>query len=257
MCGNKYDFHALDLCWLYPSTEDESGDLGTLLSEWRDAINAEANASGYEPLLLTAQVFYSPQRYQYPRHAIVRTLDWINVMAYDFHSPNNSPDQTRAHAAWRSNEEDQPSGETGINAWLETAGNRTKMIVLGLPFFGYAWSLVDENNNQVYAQAKGAPASYSNPTGFMGYNKINHFVATERKFDPDTKTNYCYDATTWISYDDTEAIAKKIRKAKEKELLGYFAWHVGTDDNWILSKTVSYMVPFPERVYTVPIAYIR
>ncbi|KAB1211828.1 Chitinase-3-like protein 1 [Morella rubra] len=234
------NFHGLDLCWLYPSTNPESNDLGTLLNEWRNAITDEADGSGNEPLLLTAQVFYSPLGlYRYPVSVICLRLDWINLLAYSYHTPSNSPNQTRAHAAWTTRGQ-EPSGESGINAWIAEARNNKIKIVLGLPFFGYAWVLVNENNNQVSAPASGAPANLQ-PDGLIGYNQIATFAAQRTAttvFDTVTQTNYVYDKTTWISFDDRRAITNKIEKAKEKqqELIGYFAWHVGFDNNWSLSR---------------------
>ncbi|CBI35716.3 unnamed protein product, partial [Vitis vinifera] len=48
--------------------------------------------------------------------------------------------------------------------------------------------------------------------------------------------DYCYAGTTWIGYDDTQSISTKVSYAKGKGLLGYFAWHVAADDNWVLSQ---------------------
>ncbi|KAB1199646.1 Chitotriosidase-1 [Morella rubra] len=234
------NFHGLDLSWLYPSTADESRHLGELLKEWHDAIVDDAKGIGKPQLLLTAQVFYSPRRYSYPDAPIIsHSLDWVNVLAYDFYSPSNSPNQTGAHSALRSKGE-QPSVETGINAWIESGVEKTKL-VLGLPFYGCAWLLADKNINEISSPAKGAPPSY--PTGTIGYNQIKNFIArdqhTKVKFDTGTETHYCYDHTICISYDDTKSIIKKVEYAKEKELHGYFAWHVGYDSNWILSETAA------------------
>ncbi|KAB1211840.1 Chitinase-3-like protein 1 [Morella rubra] len=234
------NFHGLDLSWLYPSTQQESIDFGTLLNEWRSAITDEKNDSGNEELLLTAQVFYSPQGvYRYPVSVICLRLDWINLLAYSFHTPSNSSNRTRAHAAWTTRGQ-EPSGDSGINAWIAEARNNKIKIVLGLPFFGYAWVLVNERNNQVSAPANGAPAKWQ-PDGLVGYNEITPFQAQRTAttaFDAVTETNYVYDKTTWISFDDRRTITNKIQKAKDKqpELLGYFAWHVGFDNNWSLSR---------------------
>ncbi|KAB1211841.1 Chitotriosidase-1 [Morella rubra] len=175
------NFYGLDLSWLYPSTEDESG------------------YSGNDPLLLTAQVFSSPHSVR----AICRNLDWINVLPYNLHSPDNFPNQIGANAPSRSTEKN-PSWEAGINAWIE-AGVDNQKVVLGLAFVGYAWLPVNGNKKKVTAPAKGAPPSY--PTA------------------PST------------NFDDRKSISKKIAYAKEKNLLGYFAWHVGTKDIWMLSET--------------------
>lgn len=48
--------------------------------------------------------------------------------------------------------------------------------------------------------------------------------------------NYATIGTTWIGFDDVQAIRVKISYAKEKKLLGYIAFHVSNDDNWELSQ---------------------
>ncbi|KAB1199647.1 Chitinase-3-like protein 2, partial [Morella rubra] len=236
------NFHGLDLFW-HPTTQQESRDLGAVLNEWRNAINDEADDTGNEKLLLTAQVWNFPRggAYQYPVNITCLRLDWINVIAYGLYSPSTSPHQTRAHAAWL-NRGNDPSAEAGINAWIAEARNNKIKIVLGHPFFGYAWMLANENNHQINAPAIGASPDFG-ADGFVGYNRIASFTAQRTAtavFDPVTQTNYCYEKKTWISYDDKAAITNKIQKARGKsELLGYFASHVDTDNNWILSKTGS------------------
>ncbi|KAB1211825.1 Chitinase-3-like protein 2 [Morella rubra] len=131
------NFHGLDLSWLYPSTEDESRYFRALLSEWHNAILNVADITDDEPLLLTAQVFCSPNRDPHSVRAICRNLDWINVLPYNFHSPDKLPNQIGGNAPSPSIEKN-PSGEAGVNAWIE-AGLDSQKVVLGLAFVGYAW----------------------------------------------------------------------------------------------------------------------
>ncbi|KAM4125596.1 hypothetical protein ACB094_01G321200 [Castanea mollissima] len=47
--------------------------------------------------------------------------------------------------------------------------------------------------------------------------------------------NYCIVGSTWIGFDDVEAVRMKVSYAREKKLLGYVVWQIPYDDNWALS----------------------
>ena len=233
------NFHGLDLDWEYPSTATEFTNLGLLLNEWRAAVANEATSSGNTPLILVAAFFYSSNYYglSYPIQAISNSLDWVNVMAYDFTSPfswSTAPNLTGAPAALY-NPTSQVSGDSGIAAWIQ-AGVSAKKLVLGVPFYGYAWRLVNANDNGIFAPANGAALSDA-----ISYSEIKDFItqntATTTVYNSTFVTNYCYSGTTWIGYDDTQSISTKVTYAKGKGLLGYFAWQVGQDKDFVLSQT--------------------
>ncbi|KAB1211843.1 Chitotriosidase-1 [Morella rubra] len=235
------NFYGLDLDWEYPSMATEFANLGTLLNEWRAAVASESESSGNAPLLLTAAFFYSSDYYSldYPIQAISNSLDWVNVMAYDFYSPNSysSPNLTGPPAALY-NPTSQVSGDTGITAWIQAGVPATKL-VLGFPFYGYAWLLANADNHGIFAPANGVAISSD---GSITYSQIKDFIAQNGAtavFNSTIVTDYCYAGTTWIGYDDTQSISTKVTYAKGKGLLGYFAWHVGADKAFALSQTAS------------------
>ncbi|KAF7806500.1 Glycosyl hydrolase family protein with chitinase insertion domain-containing protein [Senna tora] len=231
--ARSYNFLGLDLDWEYPSTPTDMANMGALFREWKTELRTESQSTGKTELLLSAAVFYSSDHYSviYPVQSMATSLDWINVMSYDFYGPLWSG-VTGPPAALFGGE---VNGDNGISKWVQ-AGMPARKIVLGFPFYGYAWELEDERNHGYFTKTNGAAISED---GSIGYNQIRRWIVENDAatvYDGSVKGDYCYSGTTWIGYDDMQSIVEKVRYAKQRGLLGYFAWHVGIDDNWGLSK---------------------
>ncbi|KAF5469563.1 hypothetical protein F2P56_013627 [Juglans regia] len=244
--ARENNFHGLCLSWLYPSTAVEMTNLESLLKEWRAAVEIAARMTTKARLLLTAEVFYSPDicsaRARYPCKAISSYLDWIHVLAYNFYTPNSSPKETAPPAPLKNKRDVSLCVEASIDTWI-TAGVHAKTLVLGLPFFGWAWILSEPSQHGLFAPAHGlAPVvQHKSVDGSVPFAGVKKLIIVDQKattvYDETYCTNYCYADRTWIGYDDLESIISKVTYArKEKELRGYSAWHVGADDNWSLSQ---------------------
>ncbi|KAL0013568.1 hypothetical protein SO802_000637 [Lithocarpus litseifolius] len=129
-------------------------------------------------------------------------------------------------------------GDGGGDAWIQ-AGVSASKLVLGLPFYGYAWTLVSADDNGIFASANGAAISSN---GAIAYSQILDFISQNSAttvYNSTFVTNYCYSGTTWIGYDDTNSTSTKVTYAKGTGLLGYFAWQIGQDPNFVLSQAAS------------------
>lgn len=235
--ARSLNFHGLDIDWEYPRNATQMSNFGTLLNEWRSAVALEARSSGKPALLLTAAVIYTANYFGLisPTSAISNSLDWINVMAYDFNYPGdrNGSIITGPPAALFSPDRIQVSGDSGIRAWIQS-GLSPKKIVLGFPFFGHSLQLANANNHGFWAPTSGVVNG-----GAMAYNEIRQFImstSATKVFNATVVSDYCYSGTTWIGYDDTQSVSTKVKYAKDKGLLGYSAWQISQDDNWILSR---------------------
>ncbi|KAJ6372564.1 hypothetical protein OIU76_026966 [Salix suchowensis] len=231
-----YGFQGLDFSWLSANTSDNMANMGTLFEEWRAAIALETRNSSLSELILTAAVQLSPtlDYGSFPIDSIRRNLNWIHVLAYDYYDPEWD-NFTAASAALYAPDSDV-STDSGIAAWIDE-GLPASKLVLGLPFFGYAWKLANPSENSIGAPATGPAVTKQ---GDMSYKEINRYSKTQGAVGPIYNSyyvvNYLIVGSDWISFDGVDVVRIKVSYAKEKALLGYVVWEICQDDNWVLSQ---------------------
>ncbi|KAK0583402.1 hypothetical protein LWI29_036562 [Acer saccharum] len=182
-----------------------------------------------------------PSLGSYPVDSIQQFVNWVHVVAHDYSTPNGS-NVTGAHAALY-----DPTNflntDYGINAWTD-AGLSANKLVLCLPFYGYAWTLVNPEDNGIGAPAIG-PAIRNG--GSMKYKEIQNYIkiygdGAKVLYSATYVVNYCRIGSVWIGFDDVEVVRTKVLYIKEKKLRGYFVWQVTFDDNWVLSQAAAEVV---------------
>ncbi|CAB4288808.1 unnamed protein product [Prunus armeniaca] len=234
-----YGFQGIDLLWLWPRTTSDMINMGKLLDEWGAAVNSESrNSSDQSRLILTMAVRYLPafESLSYPIESMKRNLDWAHVVAYDYHLPAKE-NITGAHAALY-DPSSHVNTNNGIKQWLNNSFPASKL-VLGLPYHGYAWTLVNPKENN----GIGAPAAGKAETkdGSMSYKYIKWYIRSYGVpilYNATYVVNYCIIGSNWIGFDDLEAVRTKIAYVKEKKLLGTIVFQVNNDDDWALSRAV-------------------
>ncbi|KAI8570425.1 hypothetical protein RHMOL_Rhmol01G0033000 [Rhododendron molle] len=235
--ARSYGFDGLDFCWFSTrrlNTSSEMANMATLFDEWRLAIESESGNSSGSQLILTMVVRFSPylDNASFPIESIKKNLNWLHV-TFDYYKPT-SWNYTAAFAALY-DPGSQWSTEYGINAWID-GGLPANKLVLGLPFYGYAWTLVNPNDSAIGAPAKG-PAITDD--GSMRYKDIKAYMqgsGAVSEYNATYVVNYCVIGSSWIAYDDVDVVKIKVAYAKKMNLLGYFVWQVPYDDeNWVLS----------------------
>ena len=69
------------------------------------------------------------------------------------------------------------TGDQGVRAWIQL-GVPANKVAIGLPFYGYAWNLVNANNHGLFAPASGA-VSLPSRDGSLGYGEIRDFISNQ------------------------------------------------------------------------------
>lgn len=233
-----FGFHGIDLYGAWPRQGSELANFGTLLKEWRVAITHDARNSSKPELMLVMAGYYlkASDSLSYPFDSMQRNLDWVHFVAYDYYVPRKD-NVTGFHAALYG-----PSGwentDSGIKEWRRRGFSSSKL-VLGLPYHGYAWTLVNPGSNGVGAKASGPAITMD---GSMGYKLIKSYIRSfgdgvvSRYNDTFVVNQFTVASTNWVNFDDVEVIRAKVSYAKKNGLLGYHVFQVANDDNWVLSR---------------------
>ncbi|KAE9462626.1 hypothetical protein C3L33_05466, partial [Rhododendron williamsianum] len=168
-----YGFRGLDLCCVKPDTSTTKMEaVGILFDEWRTAINRKLKNSTRSPLVLTLAGHYLPSKdsTSYPMESIRRNFDWVLIVSYFYHVPTRE-NFTGAHSALY-DPSSNVSTDYGIKEWI-SRGLPAKKMVLGLPYHGYAWTLLDPSANEIGSPATGPAVTLD---GSMYYKFIKSYM---------------------------------------------------------------------------------
>ncbi|CAI8610479.1 unnamed protein product [Vicia faba] len=235
--ARKYGFQGIDFRGARPKLGKELANFATLLKEWRIAITSEARNIKKPDLVLVMAGYYlkASDSFSYPFESMQKNLDWVHFVAYDYYLPEKES-VTGFHAALYGSS-GWENTDSGIKEWRKRGFSSNKLVI-GLPYHGYAWRLMEQGEGGVGKPASG-PAITKD--GSMGYKWIKSYIKSfgdglVSSYNDTFMVNYFTIASiAWVNFDDVEAIKEKVSYAKKNGLLGYIVFQVGNDDNWVLS----------------------
>ncbi len=185
---------------------------------------------------------------------LARSLDWINIMSYDYHAPW---EKSSGHLAALSGDPKDPVTANGLYAegsvrrYLQ-AGVAPDKLVMGVPFYGYGWKSCapgPEGDGQYQPCEGGATggANGGNAYGFSHLLKQGILTSSfeggngyRRYWNASAKVPYLYNAKEriWITYEDQESLKGKARYIKAQKLRGAMFWELSADGEHQLIETL-------------------
>jgi chitinase len=238
----RFGFDGVDVDWEYPvggglqsGRAADKANYTLLLQELRRQLDIEGALDGKRYLLSIAAPAGADKIANLELFKIGQTVDWINVMTYDYHG--GWENVTNHHAPLWHNPQDPSSAALGYNvdasiqAYLH-AGVPAPKVVLGIPAYGQSWS----GASGLFQAASGrGPGSWE--AGIFDYKDL-----VARKTQQPSLYQRIWDAAALapvlvapslnglvVSYEDEQSLGAKIAYARDNKLGGFLLWELSGD----------------------------
>jgi chitinase len=226
----------LDVDWEYPDQagagnthrREDKQNFTLLMKELREQFDAAAKTL-HRRLYLTIAAEASDEYLQKTEMGKVQGyVDAVNLMAYDFYMPG--PDHITGNAAPLFTSPDDPkhvSVDASVQAY-EQAGVPAAKIVLGVPFYGYAWRDVADENHGLFQHGKSGPQTYVS-YGVIVKTMLNHGFTRYWDDASSVPSLYSPEQRVFVSYEDPQSLAAKCRYVLKNKLAGIMFWNYSDD----------------------------
>ncbi|MCB1213721.1 MAG: glycoside hydrolase family 18 protein, partial [Chlamydiia bacterium] len=231
----KYGFDGVDIDWEYPGgggqADGNPGDTQNFTTLMQDL----RNELGPDAIITVAAPAGDPLR-NIQLGQVAKSINYFNLMAYDFHGSSWEKKETNHQSALYSNPQDPSSFrdryniDYAVKQYLD-AGVPADKIVMGLPLYSRAWTGVSSTNDGLFQQATGpVEGTWDHLTpqdplsGVLDYGDLANKVSSDVNFkvfwDNDAKVSYVYNAQlgNFYTFDDSKTIDTKLDYIKSNHL---------------------------------------
>lgn len=218
------------MCWqgaCKPGNSAQKAGFAQLAQELSQAFRKR----GY---LLSAAVSPSQQvidaAYDVPK--LAKHLDWIGLMAYDYHGSFDSKTGQNAPLYNYPGNPNNFYADYSVKYWIKR-GAPSQKIILGVPTYGRSFTLTSANHGlNAPSRGGGQTGQFSGSAGMLAYyeicDKIKHQGWTVKR-DPRIGP-YAFKGNQWVSFDDIPTINLKTKYIRDHKLGGTMIWSLDFDD---------------------------
>ncbi len=235
----KYGLNGLDIDWEYPGLPGAGNRFRPEDKQNYTALVRELRASFGPHLLLSVAAGAQPDFLAHTNMGeVARFVDTVNLMSYDLYEPTD--DRIAGHHAPLYTNPADPkliSADAAVLAF-HAAGVPFQKFLLGIPFYGHAWSQVADRNNGLYQPGKGSKMD-------ANYFSIVPMLAPSsgyvRHWDGISSVPSLYNPATqvFVSYEDPQSIKSKCRYVVQHHLGGVMFWDYEGDSNGTLLNAIT------------------
>jgi chitinase len=255
-------FDGIDLDWEYPTAvaggnvnvgPEDRHNATLLAAEFRRQLDALGQANHTHYLLTAALPAAKSSTTYYELGAYVRSLDWANVMTYDYNVPGgtvSAPDTLFTGDPRDPHASDPTWNTVGTVAWYLANGVPRSKVVVGVPFYGNQYirsnglyqpfdnTGLDSNSLQWDQTPQPTYHNLVDQAGIIGANGYT------RKWDCWAGEPYLTNPAavhqlasgtvtvpTTIVYSDPQSIGERTRLIKSLGLRGAMAWEISQDSD--------------------------
>jgi chitinase len=237
----RHELDGFDVDWEYPgqlgygnvNRPEDKENFTALMAALRRALDRVKRPKGRK-LLLTFAAGANTRFLENTQMARVQEhVDYVNLMTYDF--AGDWDPQTGHHANLFPHPRDpkQRSADRAVREFA-ASGVPLRKLVLGVPFYGRAWSNVEPEADGLYQT--GTKPSERLDTNYPSLAALGGQGGWLRRWDETAQAPFLWNAgrRLFVSYDDPESLRIKARYVKTNGLAGVMFWQHGSDPSGAL-----------------------